>query len=93
MPHLQSLWSEVQKQRDDVVFLCVNIGDEKEVIEKWWKEDSFTLKAVQQTGSAVSDAFGVQAYPSNFIIDAEGKVAWRAVGYDEDAIRAQLGMK
>jgi peroxiredoxin len=93
MPHLQNLWSEVQEQRDDVVFLCVNVGDEKDVIQEWWKKDGFTLKAVQQTGSAVSDAFGVQAYPSNFIIDAEGKVAWRAVGYDEKAIRAQLGMK
>ena len=92
MPQLQSLWSEVNKERDDVVFLCVNIGDEKDVIQKWWGEDGFTLKAMRQDGSAVSNAFGVQYYPTNYLIGPDGKVAWRAVGYDEGAIRKYLGM-
>ena len=90
MPQLQALWSEVQEKRDDVVFLCVNIGDEKDVIQSWWDEAKFTLKAVRQEGSDVSDAFGVQLYPTNYLIGADGKIAWRAVGYDEAAIRKYL---
>jgi hypothetical protein len=90
MPHLQSLWSEVQEKRNDVVFLCVNIGDEKDVIQGWWKDAKFTLNAVRQEGSAVSDAFSVQYYPTNYLIGADGKVAYRAVGYDEAAIRKLL---
>ncbi|TAH39555.1 MAG: TlpA family protein disulfide reductase [Planctomycetota bacterium] len=85
MPHLQSLWSEVQqKWGDKVVFLCVNIGDDKKVIEEWWSQEKFTLRAVQQEGDAVSRAFGVQAYPTNYILGPDGKVLWRAVGFDED---------
>jgi len=90
MPQLQTLWSEVQEKRDDVVFLCVNIGDEKDVIQGWWDEAKFTLNAVRQEGSVVSDAFGVQLYPTNYLIGADGKIAWRAVGYDEAAIRKYL---
>ncbi len=93
MPHLQDLWSEVSKANDDVVFLCVNIGDEKSVIEKWWSDDGFTLRAVRQDGDKVSKAFGVRAYPTNYILDPEGKVAYRGVGWDEAAVRAVLGAK
>ena len=90
MPQLQNLWSEVQEKRDDVVFLCVNIGDEKEVIQKWWKEDGFTLQAMRQDGNAISSAFGVQYYPTNYLIGADGTITWRSVGYDEAAIREYL---
>lgn len=90
MPQLQALWSEVKKKRDDVVFLCVNIGDQASVINEYWEKEGFDLRAVRQDGSAVSNAFGVQAYPTNYLIGADGKVAWRAVGYDEEAIRAFL---
>lgn len=92
MPQLQALWSEVKEKRDDVVFLCVNIGDSKEVIQEYWGGENFTLKAVQQEGDDASSAFGVVAYPTNYLIGADGKVAWRAVGYDEAAIREYLGM-
>jgi len=90
MPHLQDLWSEVSKTREDVVFLCVNIGDEKSVIEKWWSDDGFTLRAARQKGGEVSEAFGVKAYPTNYVLGPDGKVLFRGVGYDEPAIRAAL---
>ncbi len=87
MPELQDLWSEVSEQRDDVVFLCVNIGDEKDVINEWWEKDGFTMAAVRQDGSAVSEAFGVMAYPTNYVIGPDGKVAYRDVGWDEAAVK------
>ncbi|KAA3611820.1 MAG: TlpA family protein disulfide reductase [Planctomycetota bacterium] len=81
MPHLSDLWSEISSKRQDVVFLAVNIGDSKDVIEKWWKDEGFQLKPVQQDGDAVSKAFGVQAYPTNYIIGPDGKILWRSVGF------------
>ena len=91
MPHLQNLWSEVSKQRKDVTFLAVNIGDSKEQIAQWWQEGKFTLRAVRQTGDAVSRALGVQAYPTNYVVGPDGQVLYRGVGYDEEAIRKALG--
>ena len=64
-----------------MVFLCVDLGDEKSVIEKYWKEKGFTMRAVRQHESAVSDAFLVQAYPTNYLIGPDGKVLWREVGW------------
>lgn len=74
------------------MFLCVDIGDEKSVIEKYWQEKGFTMRAVRQTESAVSDAFGVMAYPTNYLIGPDGKILWRGVGWDEPSVRAALGL-
>lgn len=90
MPELQDLWSEVSQNRDDVVFLCVNIGDEKEVIAKWWEEEGFTLRAVRQKQDEVSRAFGVQAYPTNYVLGPDGRVRYRGVGWDAAAVRRAL---
>ena len=86
MPHLQSLWSEVSKTRDDVVILCVNIGDEKDTIAKYWGDSEFTLRAARQNGGEVSEAFGVRAYPTNYVIGEDGNVLFRSVGWEEEAV-------
>ncbi len=90
MPELQDLWSEISKNRDDVLFLCVNIGDAKEVIAQWWQEDGFTMQAVRQEDDEISEAFGVQAYPTNYVLGPDGKVVYRGVGWDAKAVREAL---
>ena len=93
MPHLSDLWSEVSQQRQDVAFLSVNIGDSPEVIATWWKEGGFKHLPVMQEGSSVSEAFGVRAYPTNYVLGADGRVLWRGVGWDPDGLRAALGLQ
>jgi len=90
MPHLQGLWSEVSAKRNDVAFVAVNVGDSREQIEQWWTESKFTLRAVRQQGDEVSQAFGVMAYPTNYVVGPDGKVLFRCVGYDEASIRKAL---
>ena len=86
MPHLQGLWSEVSSKRNDVVFLAVNSRDSKEQIAQWWKESQFTLRAVRQDGDTVTKAFGVSAFPTNYVIGPDGKVVYRGISFDEQAI-------
>ena len=41
-------------------------------------------------------AYGVQAYPTNYLVDADGKIVWRSVGFDEAGLRealAKMGLK
>lgn len=73
--------------------MSVNIGDEKSVILDYWREKGFTMRPVRQHDDAVSAAFGVQYYPTNYLIGPDGKVQWRAVGWDEKALRAALNLK
>lgn len=90
MPHLSDLWAEVSSERDDVTFLSVNQGDSKQRIRDYWEEGGFLHPAVRQEGSDVSHAFGVIAYPVNFVIDPKGDVLYAAAGWDEPAIREAL---
>jgi hypothetical protein len=73
-----------------VLFLCVDLNDEKAVIQDYWKEKAFTMTPARQHGSAVSDAFGVQGYPSNYLIGPDGRVLWRKLGWDGGELRALL---
>ncbi len=34
--------------------------------------------------------YGVQAYPTNYIVGADGTVVYRSVGFDEAGLRAAL---
>ena len=90
MPHLSDLWSEVSSKRKDVVFLAIDLGDSTKVISTWWRDAGFKLSAVQQHEGDVSGAFGVQAYPTNYVIGPDGKVIWCGVGYDPAMIRGAL---
>jgi len=91
MPHLQELWSELQTDRgDEVLVLCVNVSDSKQVIADYWGENGFTLRAIQQDVAEISEAFGVLAYPTNYVLGPDGRVVYRGVGFDEAAIRGAL---
>jgi hypothetical protein len=90
MPHLQSLWSEVSSKRNDVAFLAVNQGDSKDVISQWWNEAGFTLRAVRQDGFTTTKAFGVSAFPTNYVIGPDGKVIYRGISFDEEAIQQAI---
>ena len=38
----------------------------------------------------IGGLYGVQAYPTNYLIGPDGKVLWRSVGFDEEGLRAAL---
>lgn len=60
------------------------------------KEGKFSFRVVLGgkggTGDyALGKAYGVQAYPTNYLVSAEdGKILWRSVGFDEAGLRAEL---
>jgi hypothetical protein len=96
MPHLSDLWSEVsqgsegREARKDVEFLAVNFSDTPEVVRAWWKEGGFKLRPVLQHEGDVSEAFGVHAYPTNYVIGPDGKVVWAGIGYEPAMIRGAI---
>lgn len=90
LPHLNAYYDKSLKQRDDVVVLCVNLRDPKDVINKYWASAKLGLRVVRQKGSEVSEAFGVVGYPTNYVVGPAGRVKYRAVGYDEAALDRAL---
>ena len=95
MPHIQKLYEELG-DRDDVVILAMNRGDEKQVVADYWAEEGFTFEAVyEDEGGATADAMGVQAFPTNIVVGKDGRVLYATVGFDEQKeayIRKLLGL-
>ena len=45
---------------------------------------------------AVHNAYGVRAYPTNYLVGADGTILWRSLGFDETGLRsalAKVGLK
>ena len=40
--------------------------------------------------NGLSGKYGVKGYPSNYLLDSNGKIVFRSVGFDEEGIRAAL---
>lgn len=87
MPHIQKLYNEGKTSK--LAVIAVNNGDDDKTIQDYWKQSKFTFTAVKGT-QKMFDAYGVLAYPTNYIVDSKGKVVWRSVGFDEEGMRAAL---
>ncbi len=71
----------------------MNIGDSKEQVAEYWGDEGFNMPVgLQDRGGSVSRTFGVNVYPTNFVLGPDGKVIWRGVGWDEEAVRKALGL-
>jgi len=80
--------------------IAVNSNDDASTIKKYRTDSGFSfIMAMDNVGKkdyGVAGKYGVQAYPTNYVLNSSGKVVWRGVGFDEDAIRsalAKLGVK
>jgi hypothetical protein len=67
------------------------------VINKYVSDNHFTFK-IGMGGERVPGGkqhevfglYGVQAYPTNYLVDPAGKVVYRSVGFNEAGLRAAL---
>jgi hypothetical protein len=78
--------------------LAVNPGDEKEVIEKYYKSGGFTFPTIMngKNDNDVIKNYRVVGYPTNYLIGPDGKVLKAFLGYQEDALKQaleKLGLK
>jgi hypothetical protein len=68
----------------------VNFGDKAETASAYFAKEKLRITPVLQKQDSVSKSFGVRAYPTTYLIGAEGDVLWRAVGFDEASLRSAL---
>ena len=90
MPGLHALRSEVLEKRDDVLFLCVNVRDEPDVIRDYWKKNGFGMRPVRLPQESVGALFGVNNYSTGLLLDPDGVVTFRSVGGDLKGLRKAL---
>lgn len=90
-PHLQKLYEENRERGFQII--AVNRGDPAEKVRDYFAAEKLTFRTVlggQGENYTVGRAYGVRAYPTNYLVDATGKVLWSGVGFNEEALREAL---
>jgi hypothetical protein len=90
---LQKMYTELKDK--GLGLIAVNGMDSEDVINKYVADNKFTFTigmADKKEGGIydVAEKYGVSAYPTNYVVDAAGKVIWRGIGFNEQAIRKAL---
>lgn len=95
LPRLQQLYAALKD--GGLAVLAVNGGDALDDVEQCVKEAGLTFP-IGRDGRptsdgrtpAVFDLYGVQAYPTNYLLDGEGRVVFRSVGFNEAGLKSAL---
>ena len=87
LPELNKMLAQYRGKGFDI--LSVNLGDQPASVAKIWKTGKFTMHAVLN-GDKVSQAYHIEAIPTNYVIGPDGKIVARFVGFDEQGIRSAL---
>jgi outer membrane lipoprotein-sorting protein/peroxiredoxin len=92
MPHLEKVYRSVKDQ--GVVVLALSVFDERDAFEQWVPENkdkySFTFAfdpAGRSPESIAAKKFGVTSIPTTLIIDKEGRIVSKVVGFAGDSDR------
>lgn len=77
-PYLNKI-AESYKGDPNVVFIAIAL-DRKEQLETYLRQNEFKYKVIPD-GKKIADSYNVTAYPTQVIVDKDGKVAFSAVSY------------
>lgn len=83
MPDLQKLQ---ETYKDDLLILAVNVGESKEVVQKFMDENNLNLTVVLDKDMAVSNNYGIRSYPTTIAVNKHGEAVRGYVGmltYDQ----------
>lgn len=76
--------------------VAINRGDSPATIQKYVKEGGFTFPIVVGGRGSVFEHYRVEGYPTNYLLNGQGQVVYRSLGFDEQGLRAaleQIGFK
>ena len=81
-----------------VSVIGVNWNDTMEDVQTFRKEFKLTMPLVLggSGDEAISAIYGIKGFPTNYVLDSDGKVVAQIIGGDMEAIRAalaELGVK
>lgn len=78
IPDLQKLYD-----KKDIVILAINLTSTEKSVEKvakFVKEFEMTFPVLKDVNSEVSTTYQVQAYPTSYMIDSNGRIQFMALG-------------
>lgn len=76
--------------------VAVNARDPQSRVKQYLNDNGFSFKVVlggEGESYTIGKTYGVMAYPTNYLVGADGKILWRGVGFSEateKTLRAEL---
>lgn len=95
MPHIEELYKEYGENQKDVVILGVaapNLGSEgnEEYITEFLDKGNYTFPVAFDTGGSLIYGYGINAFPTTFIIDKEGYLTLYVPGAMDKATMQEI---
>ena len=82
---LKDLYPKVRG--DGVEFLAVDVGEERDLVERFVASRPFPYPVLLDPDSAIADSLGVYSLPTLLIVDRKGRISYFSDGiHDEDEL-------
>jgi len=78
MPSMETLYQRFNSQGLEI--LAVDIGENANTVRQFIQNNKYTFPVMLDSNSRISRIYGIEAIPTSYILDREGKIAARVVG-------------
>lgn len=78
MPALQRAWEAIEEQ--GIVILAINVGEDAKTVREFLAEVPVDFPLPLDTDSTVTQSWPLKGLPTTFVVDPEGRLAYRAEG-------------
>jgi len=78
MPSMENLYQRFKDQGLEI--LAVDIGEDINTVRRFIQNNKYTFPVLLDTNNKVSNVYGIEAIPTTYILDREGKIIARVVG-------------
>lgn len=82
--------AELAKKRSDVAIFAVNVDRERRAAEGFMRQVPFDLPIVWDNRSEIMGQLDVVSMPTTFLIDPQGTIKWRKLGYSSEKKLTEL---
>jgi thiol-disulfide isomerase/thioredoxin len=78
MPSMEIVYKRFKDQGLEI--LAIDCAEEKAVVERFMEDNKYSYPVLLDTDGTVGGLYGIEAIPTTFILNREGKIIARVVG-------------
>jgi peroxiredoxin len=91
MPSMQRAWEKLQQE--EIMMLAVNVGEDEDTIFQFTANYPVEFPLLMDLDSKIIGEWPVRGLPTTFVVDPQGRLAYRAIGgreWDETELLEQV---